>query len=530
MLKNTRFKGSSAVRALAVTGALMMPGASSADEVTLKSVDGSVDLVGELLRFENNVYTVRTIIGELNVSAEQVRCSGADCPVFDEVETDLVLAGSDTVGLGLMPLLLEGWAASQDAEASMINTPGSADVIAQIVGDQGFGEPINAVKVSSTTSGDAFRYLLSGEADIGMASRPINPQEANILRAAGKGNLRDSSQEHIIAVDSLVVIVHPDNPVGELTIDQMAGIYSGQIRNWAEVGGKNAPINIHDFRDGSGTRSSFLNAVFGANTAEIADAQVQPNNAEMSDTINKDPNAIGYVGYAFKRGAKTLSLVNECGITMTPDAFSVRTEEYSLQRRLYLYNAANGLSEDADAFVDYVQSSEADEMIEKSGFISLGVDARTQSNDSQRALALLQPSLDPTERTAKRQMLRTMTGYDRLSSTFRFRTGSSQLDERAPIDMERLTEHLKDAPEGTRVLFVGFTDSVGTYRNNQNLSERRAAAVMNTMANSSAGVLANIQMSSTGFGEIVPSACNVNAQGREINRRVEVWVSTPGQS
>lgn len=530
MLKYTRFKGSSAVRALAVTGALMMPGASIADEVTLKSVDGSVDLVGELLRFENNVYTVKTIIGELNVSAEQVRCVGADCPVFDKVQTDLVLAGSDTVGLGLMPLLLEGWAASQDAEASMINTPGSSDVIAEIVGDQGFGERINAVKVSSTSSGDAFRRLLSGQADIGMASRTISQQEARALRAAGKGNMRDSSQEHIIAVDSLVVIVHPDNRIGELTIDQLAGIYSGQIRNWAELGGKNAPINVHDFRDGSGTRSSFMNAIFGGDNDKVAKAQVQPSNAEMSDTINSDPNAIGYVGHAFKRGAKALPLVNECGITMTPDSFSVRTEEYSLQRRLYLYNSADGLSADADAFVDYVQSSEADEMIEKSGFISLGVDTRIQSNDGLRAQTLSQPARDPIERTAKRDMLETMQDYDRLSSTFRFRTGSSQLDERAPIDMERLTEHLKASPQGTRVLFVGFTDSVGTYRNNQNLSERRAAAVMETLESMSGGALNNVQMASTGFGEIVPSACNANAQGREINRRVEVWVSTPGQS
>ena len=123
-----------------------------------------------------------------------------------------------------------------------------------------------------------------------------------------------------------------------------------------------------------------------------------------------------------------------------------------------------------------------------------------------------------------------MTGYDRLSSTFRFRTGSSQLNERAPIDMARLTDHLKDAPQGTRVLFVGFTDSVGTFRNNQNLSERRAAAVMNTLQDVSAGALNNVQMASTGYGEIVPSACNINDSGREINRRVEVWISAPGQS
>ena len=509
----------------------MAPAATLADPVTLKSADGSVDLVGELVRFENNIYTIKTIVGELNVSADQMICAGADCPVFEEeVETDMVLAGSDTVGLGLMPLLLEGWAASLDAEATMINAQGAGNVIAQIVADQGFGEPINAIKVSSTTSGDAFRNLLSGRADIGMSSREISAEEANVLRAAGKGDMGHPAQEHIIAVDSLVVIVHPDNTVGQLKMDQIAKIYSGEIRNWSEVGGKNAPITIHDFNKGSGTRSSFMKAVFGENKGTFENAVVQPSNAEMSDTISSDPNAIGYVGYAFQRGAKALPLVNECGITMNPDSFSVRTEEYSLQRRLYLYNTANGLSEEADAFVRYVQSEEADEMIEKSGFVSLGIDSRPQATDSVRARALLQPTQDAFADSKQIEMLETMAAYDRLSSTFRFRTGSSQLDQRAPLDMERLTEHLKDAPEGTKVLFVGFTDSVGTYRNNQNLSERRAAAVMNKLIDVSGGVLNNVQMASTGFGEIVPSACNINDQGREINRRVEVWVSAPGQS
>ena len=530
MLNTTRLMGSSAIRALAVAGALLVPAASYSDTVTLKSVDGSVDVDGELIKFEDNVYTVKTIIGELSLSAEKVRCIGADCPVFETVEPDLVFAGSDTVGLGLMPLLLEGWAASQGAEANLINTPGSADMIAEIVGDQGFGEPINAVMVSSTTSSDAFRTLLAGSADIGMASRPIRLEEAKVLRAAGAGNMSNSSQEHIIAVDSLVVIVHPENPVQQLTIEQMADIYSGKIRNWSQVGGADAPINLHDFRDGSGTRSSFVNAIFGGNQKALKNATIQPNNAQMSDTINKDPNAIGYVGYAFQRGAKALPLVNECGITMTPDSFSVRTEEYSLQRRLYLYNVAHGLSDDAGAFVKYAQSAEADEMIEKSGFISLGIDARPQVPDGPRAKALLQPTSNSFESAKKSEMLSAMFGYDRLSSTFRFRTGSSQLNERASLDMERLTEYLKGSPKGTQVKFVGFTDSVGSFQNNQRLSERRAAQVMRTLIQEAGGALNDIEMTSTGFGEITPSACNINSNGREINRRVEVWVSTPNQS
>lgn len=515
----------SVLAALTLSTALLAPAATLAQEVTLKSADGTVNLVGDFIEFSDNNYVIRTGLGDLRISAARVRCEGAACPTFGTTEADVAIAGSDTVGDGVMPLLLSGYAAKLGAEATVTATGQDGQILAELVGEEGFGDPIGSYLVTSTGSSDAFRTLLDNSAKIGMSSRRIRPEEARSLRDAGGGNMIDPNQEHIIAVDSLIVITNPDNPVDRLTTEQLRGIFSGEITNWSEVGGENAPIMVLDRQDGSGTRSVFVDAVFGdAEAGTPPNVTVIDSNNETAAFVNNDPNAIGYVGYAFQRGAQAVSLVNECGLTMTPDAFSARTEEYSLQRFLYLYNRADTTDDATQALLDYATSEDADEVIAKSGFIDLGVDRRGQTLDGDRARQLLDPNVDAYEGGIMRQMLSQMVDYDRLSTTFRFRTGSSALDPRGLLNLSRLADYLAAQPEGTNVLFVGFTDDVGAFDSNRDLSLGRAEQVMGTLADFAGDRLANIQMSASGFGEVAPSACNSTENGRQINRRVEVWI------
>ena len=110
-------------------------------------------------------------------------------------------------------------------------------------------------------------------------------------------------------------------------------------------------------------------------------------------------------------------------------------------------------------------------------------------------------------------MLAQMDSHDRLSTTFRFRTGSSKIDERGRLDMERLIDYLQGAPAGTEVTFVGFTDDVGAFDANQRLAEQRAAAVMDELREVAGDQLAGVQMSTAGYGEIAPSAYSLLISG-----------------
>ena len=510
-----------------VFAAATIASASFAEEVTLKSTDGTVDLVGEFVEFVDNTYVIRTELGELRISAARVRCEGEACPVIETASADVQFAGSDTVGNGVMPLLLEGYAGFLDAEASIATTAREGEFVAELVGDGGFGDPLGSYLVTASGSNDAFRALQEGNAEVGMSSRRIVPVEARALRDAGAGNMIKPTQEHIIAVDSLVVITHPTNPINSLRMTDLAGIYSGQITNWSQLDGEDIPIKVFGREITSGTGAVFAERVFGEGNANFSsEMAVLEDNSSVAAAVNDDPGAIGFVGYAFQRGAKPLTLVNECGLSMTPDAFSARTEEYALQRRLYLYNRED-ISEKAREFLDYAKSPEADQVILKAGFVGLGIERRPQPLDGDRARALLDPNVDAYEGGVMREMLGRMVDYERMSTTFRFNTGSSRLDERGTADMGRLIDYVEALPDGTEVLFVGFTDNVGAFDSNRVLSENRARQVATDLEALAGSRLTGVQLSSLGFGEIAPSACNITDEGRRINRRVEVWIKVP---
>lgn len=511
--------------------AMLAPTSALAEKVTLKSADGTLNLVGDFVEFKDDNYTIRTSLGDLRISASRVRCEGAACPVLGGVEAGVTIAGSDTIGLGMMPLLMTGFAAAMDADAELTNTA-RGETLATLIGDGGFGDEIGSYLVTATSDDDAFSALLDGEANVGMSARRITPDEARALRASGAGNMVSPNQERIVAVDSLVVVTHPSNPVKELTVDQLRGVFAGQITNWKQLGGPDRAINVIARDAESATYDFFMGYLYGdEKPAGFLPQGIATDDQQVSNVVYLDRNAIGYVGYAFQRGAAPVKLINECGIAAVPDAFSAKTEEYALNRRMYLYNRSDNIDESSQAFLDFVISQEADGVIGKSGFIDLGISVRDQGATDERRVALAAASTAYDagfEGNVMREMLDNMSTHDRLSTTFRFRTGSAKVDERGKLDMERLISYLEVAPDGTEVTFVGFTDSVGAFEANRRLSFGRASQVLNDVKKAAGGRLDHVVMNTNGFGEVAPSACNITDRGRSINRRVEVWMASNG--
>lgn len=514
--------------ALTLAGFLAMAGSTQAQEIRLTSSDGTVNMTGDFVAFEDNSYVIATALGELRVSAARVSCEGAACPNLSQGDVDFKIAGSDEIATGMMPLLLEGYAGSKDAAAEIGNTGQNGQLVAKLIGDQGFGDDLATVEVTGSSATEGFQSLLSGDSEIVMATRRIQPEEARALSADGAGNMVDPQQEHIIAVDSLVVITHPDNQIPALDVRQLFGIYSGAVSNWSQVGGPDLPVQVVIARISDDRSDSFEGSFFGSADIRITpNAQIVDSSNQVPQAVNSNPGAIGVVSYAFQRGANAVKVINQCGLVEQPDAFSAKTEEYSLQRRLFLYTRGDTLSAQGKDFVDYAASAEADGVIRKAGFIGFNVDRREQNIEDPRSQVLLQPGIDNFETNLKREMLSQMLEYDRLSTTFRFRTGSAQLDERGIVDRDRLVDYLEDQPAGTEVVLVGFTDEVGRFESNLDLSKRRSAEVTDQLLAFADNRLSNIQFSSAGYGEIAPSGCNATENGRRINRRVEVWIKSP---
>jgi len=449
----------STLRALGLLGASLLPSVGFADGITLSTTDGSVNIVGEFVSFEDGHYTVRTDLGEMRVAAAQVICKGNDClPVTPQIN----VAGADAAGMTLMPQLLAGYARTMNATTD-IQVTDALTTLSLVAKD---GIPLANYNVTSTNSQDAFEALRTGTAEIAMTSRKISATEARSLSHAGAGDMLE--HEHVVAVDSVVAITHPSNPVKTLSVGDLAKIYSGAITNWSHLGGPDLRIVLVSRENGSSLRSALEEGLFHGKHVRIAQgALIAPNTNTALSMVNANPGALGYVSSAFTGTLQPLALVNECGMTLTPDTFSAKSDEYAFQRRLYLYNRGDTLSEDAAGFMDYATSAEADALMKEAGFTRFDVAVRPQPLDGVRARAMFNPTVQGYEMETIHKMLMSMMDHDRLSTTFRFRTGSTSLDARGAVDMERLTSYLETMPAGTNIVFVGFSDNIGSFSTNR---------------------------------------------------------------
>ncbi len=494
-----------------------------ADQVILTGNDGVNKIAGDLIEFDGGTYTIDTIMGRLNVAAAGVSCEGPGCPVIEEA--GIFMVGSETIGTGVMPLLLAGFADTKQAAVEVDRA--REDVFAaNLIGNGGFGDSVAEFVISSTSSTDAFTGLLDQAVQIGMSSRRVEPAEARQIARAGGGNMIDLSQEHVIAVDAVVAIVNPKNPISELSMDDLDRIYSGQITNWSLLGGNDAPINAYAWAEGSGTGKVFEDTVFAASGRRMAAGVTRvSSNADMSSAVNSDENAIGFVGYAFQRGAKALRLASACGITVDPDPFTVKAEEYPLQRRLYFYNRNDNLTDATQEFLEFATSASADDVISKSGFISLAVEHDPRKFQGERTFDLIRNTVAQEEIGLMREMVVEVLQYDRLSTTFRFASGSSTLETKALADLDRLIDFINQLPGEVEVSFVGFSDSDGSFEANQALSVGRAQRVAETVSAYAADRVGDrVTFTAKGFGELSPAACNTSLEGKQTNRRVEVWI------
>lgn len=506
---------------------LLMGSAAFASEVQLRSPDGAIGLRGELMSVDDSHFVVRTEIGDIKVERARVECLGAACPQVETIAAGLTVRGSDTIGDELMPLLLEGYAESLGAATADHTSVGSDTIAMTLNSDDGFGDELVVAKVQAAGSSTGLRALINDETDIAMSSRPARSKEIVAIARQGRGNIVDLSQEYIIAVDSILAIVSPENPVTSLTTDQLAAIFAGQITNWNQVGGPNLPITVVTRPDTSGTRGVFENAILAPLGLTMSPrATVLGSNDDITSLVTETPGAIGYTGFAYKNGTKGLDLVSSCGIKMQATAFSAKTEEYPLQRRLRLFIDNQALAEHTRGLLDFAVSESADPFVNKAGFIDLSVESDARALDTQHIYEMASLGGEPAAYTSLGRMVSELTGAERLSTTFRFITGSSQLDNKSLRDLSRMVNFLK-RPEnaGREIIVAGYTDSVGNYYYNEDLSLKRAQAVTAALYNEAAKQgLNGLNMRAAGYSELSPVGCNDTELGKSRNRRVEIWI------
>lgn len=412
----------------------------------------------------------------------------------------LSIQGSNTVGAKLAPMLIAGFFEARGYRNIRIAPAGRLNE-QRINAISPEGRPVFAL-VAAHGTGTGFAGLKDASADLAAASRPIKNSEAAGL--AGLGDMRSAQAEQVIAIDGLAIVVHPDNPLDALSVQQVARLFAGEVSNWREIGGPDLSVRLLARDDHSGTFDTFKELVLGSQGKALAShARRYESNDELSRDVSTSPGAIGFVGLASVGSAKALAIADGDSQPMPPSSALVATEDYPLSRRLFLYARPEAQAPLLQDFINFVHGESGQAIVERSGYIAQQIKAIRLAVQPEMPLPYQQLAQDA----------------QRLTVNFRFAQGSAQLDNKARRDVERLIEYLNSHDKRMRgATLVGFGDPRGDPARTALLSKLRAMAVRSELARG--GILVR---EISGMGDQLPVASNQGV-GRLKNRRVEVWV------
>lgn len=429
--------------------------------------------------------------------------SGDSLKIQPLPENSLSIQGSNTIGAALAPALIKGYLLTlnaRDVEHSSL-VENESQIIADLISQREVSRDQRMrVNIAAHGSGTGFKALKSMHADIAAASRPAKAKEVKSLEAVT--DLTSEASEHIIGIDGLAIILNPRNPIEQLSVQQVANIFSGKIRDWSELGGYAGEIKLYSRDDRSGTWDSFKRMVLGKSQLH-SDALRFESNDVLSDNVSSDVNGIGFVGLPSVRKAKLIAISDGQAKALKPTQLSVSTEDYALSRRLYFYTREMSENPHVDQFIQFVQSPEGQKIVADNGFIA-------QKIDVVEPVGYAELPVDFQSMTEKGQ---------RLTVNFRFKQGSARLDNRALRDIERLVRFSEENPS-KKLILIGFGDQKKSSKRSQLLSKLRAMAVKRELVKQ--GIYPKYSL---GYGEQLPVASNHRDSGRLKNRRVEVWLS-----
>lgn len=412
----------------------------------------------------------------------------------------LRLAGSNTIGASMAPSLAEAFLKAQGAsDVKILAGAGPEEKIVQ--GVLPSESSPSSITISAHGSATAFSSLSDGSCDIGMASRRIKPDE--VTKLSSIGDMYSAASEHVLGLDGIAVIVNQANPASSLGKDQIMEIFSGDITDWSQIGSSRGAIKIYARDDKSGTFDTFKTLVMAGKSLTSSAQRFEDSNA-LSEAVASDPNGIGFVGLPYVHSAKAVAVSEKGARALQATRLTVATEDYPLSRRLYLYTPANPSNRFTRKFVEFALSKQGQDVVGDAGFVAQNVVPQTQV----------------VAREAPLDYKRLTDGAERLSLNFRFRTGKSDLDNKAIVDVDRVVSFIADLRyTGDKILLFGFADSTGSPTVNKTLSLNRAQTVDEQFAQR--GLRPGIVQ---GFGSDLPVASNDTEEGREKNRRVEIWV------
>ncbi len=218
-----------------------------------------------------------------------------------------------------------------------------------------------SVSIEGSGSGNGIKALIDGTTDIANSSREMKDKEVKMAQKKGI-----KTKEIVCAYDMIIPVIHPSNPVKNISIDQLKAIYDGSINNWKEIGGKDEKIVVVSRDTSSGTYEVWHKKVMSKSDVR-KDALLQASNGAVLTAVAENPKAIGYIGFGYLNNSIKPLTINGIEGTIA----NGKSGKYPIFRKLYMYVNEDKLSSEARDFIDFILSTEGQKLVKDTGYIPL---------------------------------------------------------------------------------------------------------------------------------------------------------------
>ena len=479
----------------AIFAALLFTQGAKAQDVTLTSRDGSLSLTGTLQGYDGEFFRILTNYGPLTVDGQGVTCDGPACPELTAPKAVIRFVGAADAGKSLLPQLFAAFALSR----GLSYAAGDPTVISDPV----TGEALAEMSFEPMAPGPAREAVLSGAAQMVVAS----------VTEPDLGS-------HAVALDALVPIMAPGNPLPRISTTDLARVLAGEVENWAQVGGPDMPLVLHGLEAGADLQQA-LSARLGRDVTALV---VHATLGELAEAVAADPWAIAVTERAALGKARLLALTDSCGFPLLPTRLAVKAQDYPLTMPVFFLTPRHRLPLVAREFLEFLSSPEAQGAIARAGYIDRRAERQPMTADGLRLINAIKGAGDETTLDDLKRLVAAMDGADRLSLTFRFEGGTTTLDATSQNSLTDLAQMLEAGLfKGQALTFAGFSDGSGAAGANVKLAQSRAEAVLAALQALVPGMPEDQLPRIEAFGEALPMACDETGAGRRLNRRVELW-------
>ena len=476
----------------------LLPVLAAAQDVTLTSRDGALSISGSLQGYDGEFFRISSAYGALTIDAQGVLCDGPACPDLTAPKAIIRLVGEADAGAALLPPLVQAFARSRGlvyavagSGVVMLTDPATDKTLAEI------------------------------------SFMPLPPDQARAEVKAGRADLILASATEpdfgarAVALDALIPIVAPDNPIPGISTLDLAKALAGEVSNWAQVGGPDMPLVLHGLDPDSDLQRA-LSARLGR---EIVAKVTHPDLAALADAVAKDPWALAVTGRATAGVARKLALSDSCGFPLLPSPLAVKAADYPLTLPIYLLTPRRRLPLMARELLEFLALPAAQTAIAGAGYIDRSPERQPMTADGLRLINAIQGAGEETTLADLKRLVDLMDGADRLSLTFRFEDGSSQMDASSVENLTDLARLLEAGVFDDQALtLAGFSDGSGAAAANLDLSLVRATGVLAALKRAAPSLGDDQLPQVVAFGEALPMACDETGPGRRLNRRVELWL------